>query len=378
MSRPLVGPAFGDTLRRLRQDRGLSIRAFAKVAYHGKTYLHELETGTRQPTAELARHLDEALGAGGQLARLVVEDTTLVDEERLAYATQFPQRADAAAVNALEALLASQRRREDAVGAAAVLGPATAQLATVTDLVVEARDDLRPRLVDVAAQWAQFVGWLNAATSQVERSDAAFSQALEWAVEADDRDMVATALSFKGYLAEGTGALGSMIGLSAAAQRDPRVYAGQLAYSAGQEARGLAIAGEDRAATAKISEATDLAARQGELAAPPWIYYYTPEFFVIQRGIVYKHLGVIDPHRNAQAVEILTAGLDAMPQAARRAEWAGVYLCHLGEAHARAGDLVSASAAAAEARAVATAARSAKVNARVDALVCRYGLSADS
>jgi transcriptional regulator with XRE-family HTH domain len=71
MRRPIVDPQFGVTLRRLREQRGLSLRELARDAVHGKSYLHELETGLKQPTLDVARRLDEVLGAGGELASLV-------------------------------------------------------------------------------------------------------------------------------------------------------------------------------------------------------------------------------------------------------------------------------------------------------------------
>jgi transcriptional regulator with XRE-family HTH domain len=71
MARFLVDPRFGDMLRRLRTERGLSYRDLAGHATYGKSYLHDLETGRKQPTPDTARRLDEILGAAGQLAALV-------------------------------------------------------------------------------------------------------------------------------------------------------------------------------------------------------------------------------------------------------------------------------------------------------------------
>jgi transcriptional regulator with XRE-family HTH domain len=71
MARFLVDPRFGELLRRLRTERGLSYRDLASHATYGKSYLHDLETGRKQPTPDTARRLDEILGAAGQLAALV-------------------------------------------------------------------------------------------------------------------------------------------------------------------------------------------------------------------------------------------------------------------------------------------------------------------
>src|SRR5262249_61906953 len=55
MPRPVVDPRFADTLRRLRTERGLSLRDLGHRAHHGKSYLHDLERGRKQPTVETAR-----------------------------------------------------------------------------------------------------------------------------------------------------------------------------------------------------------------------------------------------------------------------------------------------------------------------------------
>jgi transcriptional regulator with XRE-family HTH domain len=69
--RPVVDPRFADVLRRLRAERGLSLRDLARRAVHGKSYLHELETGAKPPTVEVAKRLDIVLQARGELAALV-------------------------------------------------------------------------------------------------------------------------------------------------------------------------------------------------------------------------------------------------------------------------------------------------------------------
>jgi transcriptional regulator with XRE-family HTH domain len=62
---------FARALRRLRGERGLSVRALAEQARYGKTYVSELELGQKPPTEAVARRLDDVLGTGGELSRLV-------------------------------------------------------------------------------------------------------------------------------------------------------------------------------------------------------------------------------------------------------------------------------------------------------------------
>jgi transcriptional regulator with XRE-family HTH domain len=322
----VVDPRFAETLRRLRDERGLSLRRLADVVHHGKTYVHELETGAKQPTLDVARRLDDALGAGGALAALVGQASGGIDPDaagRLAHAVQHPRRVDADAVEALAAVLAHQRRLEDAIGSAAMLAPVAAQLATVEQLVTEARGPARPLLVDVAAQWAQFNGWLHTATERYADAQRWFRTSLEWSTEVGDLDMVATVMSFRGHLAWLLGHPGPTIGLSQAARRWPQIYAGQLAYDVLQEARGHAILGDAYEVDRLIDESDELTDRAlRELpGAPPWHYYRSPAFWDLERGRALARLA----GRQGRAAELLVAGLDALPECQQHADWVQAY-----------------------------------------------------
>jgi transcriptional regulator with XRE-family HTH domain len=325
--RTIVDPRFPARLRELRQARGLSLRDLAKLTYLGKSYLHDYETGRRAPSQERALHLDDALGAGGELAALVADGTG-----RLAYAVMHPRRADAAAVDELTTQLAAARVMEDAVGVAPMLPAVTGQLGIVGDLVRDARGAVRPRLVSVAAQWSQFGGWLNLAAGRRRRAGLLFDRALEWAVETGDRELTATVISFKGHAAWLSGDVGALIGLTTAALRDPAVYIGQRAYDWYQLARGHTLAGERKAALESLAIGADLAAETIAHTGrrPPWQYYRSRAFFHLEEGLVRQLLG-----DGTRAAELLSNGLAGLPPEMRGAEWTAMYRSALKAASAR-------------------------------------------
>src|SRR5919112_1430171 len=74
---------FAEQLRRLRADRDLSVRGLAALAHCGKSHVHDLETGRRQPTPAIARSLDDALGAHGRLVGTLRAPMTDDDESEL-------------------------------------------------------------------------------------------------------------------------------------------------------------------------------------------------------------------------------------------------------------------------------------------------------
>ncbi|MQA84090.1 MAG: helix-turn-helix domain-containing protein [Streptosporangiales bacterium] len=379
----MVYASFAERLRALMDRRGIGVRALARKVPCDPGHVSKLRSGREKPSHELARLLDDILDARGELAALVPArpkrengadaglavvqpnggSITPDDEERLAQAARAPSRLDLRAVDSLAAILAEQRRLEDRVGSAPLVAPVRAQLATLEAVVIQARGPVRPRVLDVAAQWAEFAGWLNTNTERAGEARAWYDRAAEWAAETGDTTMAATVLSFRGHLAYLLGQIGPMVGLSQAAQRDPAVWVGQRAYDAHQEGRGLAVMGETEAAVRKLDQAAELA----EVAAldggdpPPWIYYYTPPFFLLERGWAYRYLGRDDPRYNDEAIRLLTAGLGGLDEDARRSEWAIEYLYHLAIAHMQADAPDRACAIALEATTIARITESARM-----------------
>jgi transcriptional regulator with XRE-family HTH domain len=356
---PLVDPRFRAQLRDLRRQRGLSLRACGTLTHTSHTYLWELETGRKQPTMGLVAALDAALGAGGELARLVAETgapLTPDDDARLAAAVRGEHRIDAADLEQLAAGLAGLRRREDLVGSAAVLPAADRHLSAVATLLATAPDPLRRSVFDLAGQHAQFSGWLHIAAGRYDRAARRFDRALEWATIAGSRDLTATTLSFKGHLAWQRGEVGLTRALTGAALGDPGIYPGQRAYDVLQEARCLALADDAAAVAGRLAESADLAAAEADFAgeAPPWQYYRGAAFYALERGTVYRYLGRSRPRCNALAIEEITGGVAALPVEMRQAEWAGDYLCQLVLAYRQAGDHAGADATVRRVRDLAT------------------------
>lgn len=64
-------PAFGDELRRLRQQRGLALKKFARLVHYDPGYLSKIENGLKPPTGTVAARCEAALDAAGALFALV-------------------------------------------------------------------------------------------------------------------------------------------------------------------------------------------------------------------------------------------------------------------------------------------------------------------
>ncbi len=261
------------------------------------------------------------------------------DEERLILAARSPRRRDPGAIDALSAILSGERRLEDSIGAASLVNHVKAQLEIVTDLVMEARGNARAKVLDIGSQWAQFAGWLHANTGQIAEANKLYNLALAWATEVDKPNMIATALNMQGHTAWLSAKAGPMIGLSRAAQGYKSASPGVRALAIQQEARGIALSGEagisdiDR----KLDQAEMLVAEAtaNPEVEPPWIYFFSPDYLVMQRGIIYRLLG-----EYGKAIELIEQGLSAMPSEMRSADWvASHYLLQLAFTYAKSGDI---------------------------------------
>jgi len=320
--------SIGDRIKAIREERGFTQEQLAARADISVDLVKKLEQNRRESARlttlaaladALAVALTDLVDKRPRLNGLLTPD----DEQRLARAVERPHRVDSGALRCLGVVLAETRRLEDVIGAAPLLRSVTAQLGILEPMVTDARGPIRPKVLDMAGQWAQYVGWLHTAVEDFGEAERWFGRSLEWSIEAEDDDLAATVLSYKGHVAWLGGHVAPTIGLSQAARRYRNVYAGQLAYDALQEARGHAILGDAYAVDQLVDQADELVDRAvRELPdAPPWHYYRSPAFWDLERGRALCRL----PGRAKQAAELLTAGLEALPAEQVGADWVTAY-----------------------------------------------------
>jgi len=333
-----------------------------RISERYELLLHGLGYGS--PPEGPARRAVLAGGAGG--AMLAFADTLLFggpDDSgaRVARAVRHPAGIDQESVDSLAGVLAAQRRTEDSIGARAVTAPVLAQLAAIEDLVKDARGPMRRPLIGVAQQWAQFSAYLKRDAGDRAGDAALLSRALEWATEAGDVTMIATALTQRAAFALESGELGTAIGLAQAARSDRRAASGQRAYAWATEARAHAMAGDAGAAERAIGQSLECA---GDLTPPgsrkPWLYWMSPEYFQCASGIALVPLAG-DPRHRRRAVAALEEGHGALPADYRASAWTAVNLAHLAAVHVRGGDLDAAADAAMRGAAIARATASARL-----------------
>jgi len=348
---------FGDVLRRLCEERGLSVREVARLTNHSKTVIGEWRTGVKVPDAAEAERVDRILHAGGILAAAARLPAANGAAERIARVAAAPRTVDAATVDAFAHTLAGMRQLEDSIGAERLIVVTAEPLRLIDEIADEARGPIRERAVDLAGQWEQFGGWLQAASGRAAAARERYARTLEHATEAGNDDLIATSLSMRGHLAWTARRPGPVIGLSRAAA-DRAHSPGLRAMAAQQEARGQALLGAadevDRLFDAADEQMAEAAAHpEGE---PPWTYFYTPGYLRMQRGLAHGLLG-----RDDAAIDELRAGLAEAGPVVAGSEFGADGALRLAEAHLRAGDRDVAEALVAEVRALANSTGSARL-----------------
>jgi transcriptional regulator with XRE-family HTH domain len=359
----VVDPRFRDRLVTLMTRVGTSAKALGIRANVSRSYLSEIINGIKMPSEEIAQALDDALSAGGQLVNLVSIAALADDRERLAAAAANPHRVGAAAVDALSRVLSAQRHLEDSVGAAAIIGPVVPQLDTVTAIARDARSVTRPKALYAAGQWAQYAGWLHTSMGNWDEARLWNGRALEWAIEVNDPNLIATILSYQAHVAWLNGHVSTTIGLAQAALRDPTVYPGQRAYDAFQAARAYAYSGDTLEAERLLDAANNIASQVDGWGGdvPIWQYYREPWLWELERGLVWLYVDRWRPGSAPTAAAHLRAGLDGMPEQMRASDWAAEYMVQLAATYIRADAPHFAREVLADARRVAEATGSRRV-----------------
>jgi transcriptional regulator with XRE-family HTH domain len=365
---------FGEQIHRLMAERRVGLRELARQVNYDPGYLSKVVNGRKAVSRDLARRLDEALGAGGALSAFRVTPDlrgtfTYDDEERLILAARCPARLDREIIRSLAEVLAAEYRQAYKVGSVTMLKAVTARLSVVGNLTREARPPLRGEALGIAGQYAHFAGWLNANAGRLADAGACCDRALGWAAESGDADMTAITLSLKAHVAWLGGQVGPMIGLSQAAQRSTSTSAGVRALAVQLEARGNALTGDGDNADQKLHEAAGL---MGHAAGhpgneSPWMTIcFSPAYLALQRGLADFYLG-----RNAHAVEWLSAGLTEMSPEMGKSDWIAWYLVRLAAAHARAGDPEQACSVAAQAALIARQTGSSRLRGQLNRLLAQ-------
>ncbi|WP_254878399.1 helix-turn-helix transcriptional regulator [Streptomyces sp. NA04227] len=272
---------FGAELRRLRLAAGLTIERLATTIHYSKAQISKIETGRKQPTVEFARLCDTALAAEGALHELVAAPTadSSGDSER------GPSRRQVMVVGAVSALgvqnlpvaspqplSAAPSTQEVGVLEAArvmfdqfrLLGQVTParyvlpgldqQTQALTGLARTSSPRTARKLLELAARYAEFAGWMAQEAGDVAQAAQWTQTAVDFAEFTGDSPLPHYAQVRRGLLAYYSGDAARTVELAGSAQSDrlpPRIRG----LAAQRQAQGHALAGEHAACMKSLDRA---------------------------------------------------------------------------------------------------------------------------
>ncbi|HCT75900.1 MAG TPA: hypothetical protein DGT23_04775 [Micromonosporaceae bacterium] len=272
----MTQPAFGEELRRLRVQRGLSLRRLARQVHYDQGYVSKIENGLKPPTGAFATACDTVLDTGNMLTALVPETSRRgrTDPERTAAAAKEdevkrlefiaavvaagvgaalpgsppPRRIGANDVASYRDALTRLYQLDDQHGGGAVYELTLRTVRRLRDTLARSSYDAETgrQLQSITGQATEHAGWLAYDAGRHAEARYCWLEAMHTARMADDAQTEMVVLSSMSLQAATSGRPGEAVDLAAADQRaarartTPRMRAVLLA----REARGHAGQGD--------------------------------------------------------------------------------------------------------------------------------------
>lgn len=341
---------FPEVVRRLMDERGISVRALAKAVHNDPSYVSRVLRGLKPAGPDIARRIDGALGAGGEIIAAAARPASRPEpEEHVA-----PELADYFTLQ-----LASHYQADRFLGPGKLIKIATDQDELLADVAGTASGTLRTGLWSIAAGFAALLGWLHQDAGNLGESARWHDTMIERAHRTSDDHLIAFSLHCKAMLLGDQGDGRGVLDLTRSALRNRRLLVPKVqVLLLQQQAHGRALTGGDGAA-AECFALLDDAASLLDLAddGRPWGgQVRVPRYLDIQRATICTRLGL-----TRQALALWDEVIPETPAGRDR----GVFLARQAQALASAGEPERAADVAGSAATLAASTGSARMRAEL-------------
>ncbi|MBB5778664.1 hypothetical protein [Nonomuraea jabiensis] len=260
-------------------------------------------------------------------------------------------------------VLAEHTRADTLLGPLYLVPAVQAQLPLIDRLVQSTRGTDRRQMLEVAARFAEFCGWLYQDSGDPECAMHWTNRALDYAQELADPQGVAYILMRKSNIATEAGQPGQGLGLAnAALNAAPNLTPRLRAVSLRQLANAHALLAEPREFESAIDQAIQYATDGMTQLATDKARYCTPSYVEMEAGMSWVLLG-----KPSAAVSVFEHSLTQWPEAAQTRD-KGLCLARLATAAAAQGEIERALQAGTEALTIAQKTGSARIRAQLAAL----------
>jgi hypothetical protein len=368
---PGAAEIFGLTLRHLRRQAGLSLRALGQRALYDYTRLSRAENGEILIPPAQVRVLDNVLHAGGLLNTLrQAADTATVpggspavrcnvtgsspvmldirlpgggsiqvslsrrqfaqllatgalasalpgtattdNASRLAPALDQPARVDNEILGYFRRALSEYYTADKMLGPTRLIGPVLAQIEVLDGLRRGARPPYADPLLRILAQYGEMAGWLLQDSGDLDAAADWSRRAAEWAHCAGDTQMAAYMLIRQSNIATLSGDHTAVVHLAAAARRATGPIEPKLtALALQQQARGHVRLGEFHTCFTLLDQAAETLRDHptvSDPASPDYLHHYDLGTLEEQAAVCYREAGLADT-----AVTILENKINTIP-----------------------------------------------------------------
>ncbi len=292
---------FPEVAARWMGERGMSVRGLASAVLNDPSYVSRVLRGLKPAGPDIARRIDDALGAGGEIVAAAARpDPRPEPEEHVApeLALYFASQ------------LAGHYQADRYLGPGRLIPTAKGQYALLSDVAGSASGPLRGELWGISAGYAALLGWLYQDAGNLSESGRWHDSMIERAHRTADDQLVAFSLMCKAMLLGDTGDGRGVLDLTGAAlQNRARLLPKVQVLLLQQQAHGLALAGRDVAASlALLDEAAALVGQVDD--DRPWgAQVLAPAYIDAQRATVCTRLGLA-----AEALALWAALLPLTPR----------------------------------------------------------------
>ncbi|MFY1635803.1 helix-turn-helix domain-containing protein [Solwaraspora sp. WMMB335] len=273
----IIDPRWPSTLRTLRQRAGLSLRDLAAKAHYAKSYLHDLETGRKTATVDVAGRLDDVLDTGGVLTGMLTDEGEHDSAElaRRVAATDI----STTTITGIEAAVDELATAYPTASPHALLPRVRRHLTYVTTLVGSGRRmtlDQHRRIL-VAG------GWLSLLTATVlidlrrrESAIAHLRTAEAMGAHTEHDEIRAWCLETRAWEALTTGDPATALDLARGARAVAPAGSSAWLQSTAQTGRSLALLGDRKATGETLARLERLVSPLGQPERPEHHYRYDP------------------------------------------------------------------------------------------------------
>jgi hypothetical protein len=276
---------FADVVTRYIEERGVSVRTLARTIGYSDAYVGRVIRGVRPRSAGLARRIDDALDAGGEIADAVSTGPQPAAEEVYVVPQEL--------INDFAFQLASQYRTDRYLGSGTLIPVAHAQYKVVKGVAEAAKGTDRAALEGTAAGFAGLLGWLYQDAGKMTESAHWHDLMLVHAQRSGDVQLAAFALQAKAFMVSDTGDGAAVLDLTGEAlQNRSRLAPKVMVHLLQQRAHGLSLAGGDPAEAFRLIDEAETFMDGADDGRPWGTAVNSPRFLDVRRASVATRAGL--------------------------------------------------------------------------------------